>query len=539
MNRPIPPGQVSVEQSIGIGFELLRAGRLADADALARRLREVAPSVIVSLLSCDVAERRSGPAAALSFVEDALQRYGARGDLLLRRAQLLVPLMRRPEAVIGALDAARASPADVRILQGAAAIVVQHGEPADARPLLQRACELLPDHPGLLHDLALCHFYLNDMDEADRLLGRVLQLAPGHGNAMHVRAQLRTQSVASNHVESLRRALARTDLPTHDRILGGFALAKELEDLGEDEAAFAALDEAARLKRGTLQYDVQDEVEAMRDMIATYDAAALARLPAGCGDAAPIFVVGLPRTGTTLVERILGMDPDTRSIGEAMEFPLKMGQQAEATRVARNVADETLLQASLHMDFAALGRAYLDAVQPMARGRSRTVDKLPFNFLYCGLIHQALPNARIVHLTRDPLDTCYAVYKAYFINLYHFSYRLEEIAEYFVAYRRTMDHWRAVLPGVIHDVSYERLVADPEGESRRLLEFCGLPWHPGVLDFHRSSAASTTASSAQVRQPIYRSSVAKWRRVARQMQPVLARLQTAGIVDADGNPVAP
>lgn len=537
MNRPIPTGRVSVEQSLQIAFEFLHSGRLAEADALARRLREVAPGPVVSLLSCDVAERRAGPAAALEFIDEGLRRHGRRADLLLRRAQLLVPLRRRPEAAQVALESARLGAGDVRILQGAAAVVMQHGDPADARPLLERARELLPDNPGLLYDSAVCGFYLNEMEEAERLLDRALELAPGHGNAMHVRAQLRTQSAGSNHVDDLRRALERPDLAAHDRILAGFALAKELEDLGDFDASFAALDTAAALKRGTLNYDVQDEVQAMHETVAAYDREALARIAEGCRDASPVFVVGMPRTGTTLVERILATDPDTIPIGEAMEFPLEMGTLAAATAARRAVPGETLLQASLHMDFAALGRAYLAAVQPMARGRRRTVDKLPFNFLYCGLIHRALPDARIVHLARDPLDTCYAIYKASFVNLYHYSYRLEEIAEYYIAYRRTMDHWRAALPGVIHDVSYERLVADPEGESRRLMEFCGLPWHEGVLDFHRSAAASTTASAAQVRRPIYRSSVAKWRNVARQMQPVLERLQAAGLVDADGRPV--
>jgi hypothetical protein len=129
------------------------------------------------------------------------------------------------------------------------------------------------------------------------------------------------------------------------------------------------------------------------------------------------------------------------------------------------------------------------------------------------------------------------VYKTSFVNLYHFSYQLDEIAEFYVAYRRTMDHWRTVLPDVIYDVSYEQLVSDPESESRRLLEWCGLPWHEGVLEFHQSASASTTASTAQVRKPIYRSSVAKWRHFANQMQPVLRRLADAGLVDDEGNPI--
>jgi hypothetical protein len=163
---------------------------------------------------------------------------------------------------------------------------------------------------------------------------------------------------------------------------------------------------------------------------------------------------------------------------------------------------------------------------------------LPFNFRYCGLIHQALPNAKIVHLTRDPLDTCFAVYKTLFINAYHYSYQLDELAQFYIGYRRTMDHWHAVLPGVICDVNYEQLVADPPAQCRRLLEWCGLPWQDEVLDFHQSRVASTTASAAQVRQPVYTSSVKKWRNFESQLQPVLRRLAAAGLVDAEGNAVS-
>jgi hypothetical protein len=170
-------------------------------------------------------------------------------------------------------------------------------------------------------------------------------------------------------------------------------------------------------------------------------------------------------------------------------------------------------------------------VRPMADGRRYTIDKLPFNFRYCGLIHKALPDAKIVHLVRDPMDTCYAVFKTLFINAYHFSYQLDELAEFYIAYRSTMAHWHDVLPGVIYDVSYEQLVADAATQSRRLLEWCGLPWEEGVLEFHRSRAASTTASTAQVRKPVYRTSVMKWRNFTQELDPVLRRLVTAGLVD--------
>jgi hypothetical protein len=244
----------------------------------------------------------------------------------------------------------------------------------------------------------------------------------------------------------------------------------------------------------------------------------------------------MPRTGTTLVERILGSHSEVVSLGELVDFPGAMTDLALQTHARLGSTDPDLLRASLQMDFAELGRNYLKAVRQLAGDTPYFVDKLPFNFRYCGLIHQALPNAKIIHLTRDPLDTCYAIFKTLFINAYHYSYQLDELAQFYVGYRRTMDHWHAVMPGVICDVSYESLVDDPPAQCRRLLEFCGLPWQDPVLDFHESRAASNTASAAQVRKPIYRSSVRKWRHFEAQLQPVVRRLAAAGLVDATGEP---
>jgi len=312
-------------------------------------------------------------------------------------------------------------------------------------------------------------------------------------------------------------------------------LSKELEDIGEYNESFAALSEGNRIKRSTLAYDVRNDLDGMQKVMAHYSREALAQAAPGEPAAGPIFIVGMPRTGTTLVERILGSHADVVSLGELVDFPAEMTALAERVYVSTASTEPDFLRASLQMDFAELGRNYLKAVQPLAAGRRHFVDKLPFNFRYCGLIHQALPNAKIVHLTRDPLDTCYAVYKTLFINAYHYSYQLDELAQFYIAYRQTMAHWHAVMPGVICDVSYEDLVADPPAQCRRLLEWCGLPWQDDVLDFHRSRVASTTASTAQVRRPIYTSSVKKWRNFESQLQPVVRRLAAAGLVDAEGN----
>ena len=187
--------------------------------------------------------------------------------------------------------------------------------------------------------------------------------------------------------------------------------------------------------------------------------------------------------------------------------------------------------ASLKMDFSRLGRNYIAAARQATDSTSpHFIDKLPLNFLYCGLIHRALPNAKIIHMVRNPLDTCYAVYKTLFGQAYPFSYDLDELANYYIAYRKLMTHWQKVIPGVIIDIAYEDVVADFEQQARRLIDNCGLDWEPECLEFHKSKAVSTTASAVQIRQPVYTSSIQKWRYYERQLAPLKARLVAAGLV---------
>jgi tetratricopeptide (TPR) repeat protein len=525
-----------VDGRIKAAFELLRRGKVREAEDLHRSLQGAPSSVELTRLACEIEQARGNFAKALDIVSAALAERGENAALLVKRAQILLHLHRRAEAFAVARRAVEVCGPDARLLQTIAKIYLQSNDLAQAQTLLFRARDQLPDDPAILYDTALSHFYLNEMDAAAVLLERVLALAPGNGSALHVQSQLRTQTREANHIDELRRVVARPRLHNQDAVLGNFALAKELEDVGEYAESFAALLRANSLKRSTLTYDVKDDIRAMQSVMAYYTKEALGSIRSGDESRGPIFIVGMPRTGTTLVERILGSHSEVASIGEALDFPMEMAALARRTYELSSSTEPDLVKASLTMDFAELGRNYLAAMRQVAEGRPYTVDKLPFNFRYCGLIHKALPNATILHLTRDPMDTCYAVFKTVFVNQYHFSYRLNDLAEYYVAYRRTMAHWHAVIPGVIHDVSYEQLVADPPAWSRLLLDWCGLPWQDEVLDFHRSRKPSTTASTAQVRKPIYRTSVQSWRNYARQLQPVLRRLADAGLVDEHGNP---
>lgn len=459
------------------------------------------------------------------------------GPAALRLAQYYLAERRRQECREALALVAEQPVQDAGFYRAVAAVFSALDDPAAALPWLEQAVAWAPQHAGLRFDLALVQFFLNQMTASRSNLALVLQQLPLAGNVLHLRSATQTATAELNHIADLQQRLANPSLQSQDAVGAGFALAKELEDTGQYAAAFAALRQAASRKRQLLQYDATTEFAtfaAMRqhftaDFFAQPDPVTIAEEPALLQ---PIFILGMPRTGTTLVERILGQHPDVVSIGEFPDFPLEVAQAARQVQ-----GRQSMVQAALQLDYPALGARYLQQAAEMAQGKPIFIDKLPFNFIYTGLIKKALPQARIIHLVRDPLDTCFAIYKTLFNQVYSFSYQLDELADYFIEYKKLMAHWHQVLPGQILDVHYEQVVAEPEQQAKRILDWCGLPWQQDLLAFHQAKSASTTASAAQVRQPIHQKSVQKWRQFADELQPVRARLFAAGLIDAEGNPV--
>ncbi len=370
--------------------------------------------------------------------------------------------------------------------------------------------------------------YFGDVDGAEAGFDKAIALKPEEFEAYNGRAHLRTQTRERNHIAQLQEVIARTRSPA-GLVHLHYALSKEQEDIGDFEAAFASLKRGADTKRQHMQYSVDTDLQIISKICEIYGPGLFDGHIRGCQSPDPIFVLGMPRTGTTLVERILGSHSGVFSAGELNNFSLELIRLVGKTLGPKRPSRLEFVAATSGLDFRALGEAYVSSARPLRDGSPYFIDKLPFNFLYAGLIHLALPRAKIINLQRHPMDTCYAVYKQLFRDAYPFSYDLDELGQYFIAYHRLMQHWNAVMPGVIHTMQYETLVADIEGESRRLLAYCGLPWEDQCLQFHQNTQASTTASALQVRQPIYATSVGKWRHYAPQLEPLRARLEAAGI----------
>jgi tetratricopeptide (TPR) repeat protein len=389
-------------------------------------------------------------------------------------------------------------------------------EPALALPYFQTATRL-SGHDGRYHyNLATAQRMLGAFAEAEASLEQVLTLEPAHGAAQYLRSQLRRQTPAANHVASLSEQLDKHG-PTTEAILLEFALAKELEDLARDKEAFRHLDQANRAKRSTLRYEVQQDTALMEQIIGAHTREVVSE-GTGHPSTEPIFIFGLPRSGTTLFEQMLASHSEVSPGGELPAFPFVLTQSIE---IGARGTPANIVGAALELHAADLGRAYIEATRPQTGGKAHFTDKLPFNYLYAGLIGRALPNAHLIAMVRDPLDSCYAMYKTLFASGHYFTYDLLELARYYAGWHRLMRHWQAVLGERVLIVTYEDLVTAPQQTVRSVLSHCQLPWQEACLRFFERPGSVTTASAAQVRQPLYTSSIGRWRRVESGLRPLI------------------
>ena len=402
------------------------------------------------------------------------------------------------------------------------------GELALALDAFQAAVRRAPDELHFQFNLATGLRAVGKLDEAEALYDGVIATSPHDWEAWRNRSDLRKQSPDRNHVSELEAMIpeARNDARGSFRLLG--ALAKELSDLEDYERSFAYLKRSADIRRKMMSYDVSGDVETMDLLTKTYTSD-VSNSGGGIEASEPIFIVGLPRTGSTLLERMLGSHSDVFAAGELQNFAIEFVKLAKETFQGEALDKRSLVVKSTRLDFAELGRRYLGSTRPRTGHTPVFIDKLPLNFLYIGLIARAMPNAKIIHLARDPMDACYAIYKTAFDQAYPYSYDLDDLGRYYVAYHKLMQHWRAALPGKILDVAYEDLVRDPEAQVRRALSHCELDYQEACLKYHESDMPTNTASAAQVRQPVYQSSVAKWRKVEAGLAPLKAHLEASGI----------
>jgi tetratricopeptide (TPR) repeat protein len=470
-------------------------------------------------------------AAALAAIERALSVDPEKIEWYLQRAMCLARLGRIDELKPAVQALTERKMKTAYQMSSLGMLHTQLGSREAAVDLYKQAVELEPDDSRNYYNLACLQRSLGELAAAEENYDAAVRLNPADYESYKIRSDLRPQTPERNHVDELEQLLAGDIEDERDRVQVCYALAKELEDLGDAERSFKHLKAGSDRRRKLMKYDVDRDLETIEAIKRTFNRGVFENAGPGLENPEPIFILGMPRTGTTLVERILASHSDVFAAGELNNFAAQLMTMMRAQNVDKKVSRDDMVKSSAQLDFQRLGESYVASTRSFTGNSKRFIDKMPLNYLYVGLIHLALPNATIINLQRDPMDTCYAIYKQLFVDAYPFSYDLEELARYFVAYHGLMNHWNEVLPGVIHTIQYEGLVDDIEGDTRKMLAACDLDWQAQCLKFYENKEASTTASTAQIRRPVYKSSVGKWRNYEKQLQPMVEILRHAGVLD--------
>lgn len=490
----------------------------------ARRAIEANPQLsdaYINAAAVEVARDRFGE--ALRWV-DALLIYapmhiGALGV----RATVLRRLGRLDEALADARRAVAAAPENGEAQNILGEVLQAQDKPAEALAAFERAAQSL----GFAPEKALVNRGILLMEQGDRAaakaaLTQAVALFPRSVSGWFNLADLHRFAPGDPGIAAMEALLQPGGVQAvGDRTALHFALGKAWMDAGDAARAFGHLDLGNRQKRATFAYCADETDRWFDEIIAAFPAEAGPRPTAALpGSENAIFVVGMPRSGTTLVEQILASHPGAFGAGELSTLQDIVRKVGGYPAVAGQLTPETE---------AVLGGHYLEAVRPLAGGHQKIIDKMPSNFLFAGLIHRLLPEARIIHVQRDAADTCLSCYTKLFSREQLFSYDQTELARFYNGYARLMDHWRKVLPADrFIEVRYEDVVTNLEREARRLVAFCGLGWDDACLEFHRTARPIRTASVNQVRQPLYADSIGRWKAFAPYLGPLLEGLAAGG-----------
>jgi tetratricopeptide (TPR) repeat protein len=461
---------------------------------------------------------------AVALYECALFLRPDSAEVLNDLGYALLQQGRRNEAVTLLERAVVLNPGNARPVMNLGSALAAQGRIDEAAAHHQRALAI---DPGFVEG----HVHMGNVfasqgrfDDAMAAYGRAIAIMPDYAQAHYSRALVKKFHPGDADLTALEALAGREDLPADKALHAHFALAKAAEDCKDYGRAFSHLRRGNALKRRQINYDEAGAAKLVEQTCAAFDKSLFDRFE-GEGDpsSVPIFVLGMPRSGSTLVEQILGAHPQIHTAGELTDLDQAAGSVLKSGGHSFPYAG--CVPALTGVILRRIGRAYLSRLPAPAEGRTRIVDKLPGNFLLVGLIRLTLPNARIIHTMRDPVDTCVSCYSTLFSSGQDFCYDLAELGRHYRRYTEVMAHWRSVLPpGAMLDVAYEDVVDDLEGQARRLIDYCGLPWDDRCLDFHKNSGLVRTASVAQVRKPLYRSSLQKWRRYEADLGPLLEGL---------------
>lgn len=433
------------------------------------------------------------------------------------------------EALDYFLKAEKAAPTNAKIQLNLGVHYHMQNQSADALPHLHRALELGADASLVWNNIGNALQALGRDEEACEAFRKAYEAAPGPRSSYILRNYTRSAKMREGDpmLDATRDVLANPKAGGVQRMYAHYALAKTYEDMKNLPAAFDAYKEANDFMRAQLTYQPEEHLEYSRSICRAFTPEVFAEFTtkAPSDERTPIFIIGMPRSGTSLTEQILASHSRVFGAGELMAIPA-MAQHNFAGVYGKKFPHYL---PDMKPDHIAHARDYyLQQLRAYHATAPHVTDKLPNNYRYVGLIQILFPNSPIIHCTRDPVDVCWSLYRLHFDERHPYSYDLRELGQVYNMYREMMAHWHKVLPGRIYDISYEALVDDLEGEARKLLDYCGLAWESSVLDYQKTERNINTASSAQARKPLYKTSMKSWEPIADKLAPLIEMLREGG-----------
>lgn len=516
-----------MQDTLRQGFSLLAAGKLDEASACCKRLLGAKPDLVeghflVGLIAMELKQNRMA-ISAFGSVTKLQEDHGAAWANLARLFMIAGQPARADAALAKAVEFNDGNPV---VLDLIGSVYGQLGDQEEAAAWNEKAVLKEPNSIQFLVNQANNHMFLGRLDEAESVLRKVLRLQPGNPNAHWLLSNVR-KATDREHVDEVMELVRQEEDNPRALAFLYYGLGKELEDLEAWDEAFDAFAAGAAARRKTIDFDEASEIAMYEAFADVFTPDWLEQGAGGHEDPSPIFVVGQPRTGTTLVERVITSHSQVHSAGELKQFGnsiRRLSNYREPTRYSAKFA-----HLASGIDAEKLGKAYMGSSRKFRGDKPRFVDKLPPNYLYIPLILKALPRAKIIHLTRNPMDACFSSFKQLFADAYPHSYDQVEMARHHARYYRLMALWRERFPGRFLDIAYEETARDLEPSARALIEYLELPWEDACLEFHKQKAAVTTASAVQVRKPAHTKSIGRWLRYEKQLEPMQKALMDAGI----------
>lgn len=522
----VNPQREPLQTLLRQGFLALSQGRIAEATACCKKVLQINPDLVqghflVGLVALQAKDRKTAFKAFSSVTQ--LQHDHAAAWAQLAKLYMTEGQVNRADAALEKANQAKTDDPIVQDLLGSVYSLM--GEYGVAKDCFVKATSGQPNHPPYMLNLANNLVYHGETDEAIQLHKDIIKIQP-HSPQAHWSLSGAQKATDEKHILELRSLLETCQQDPRGQAFYFYAVGKEFEDLQQWDSAFDAFRDGAKARRQTVEFGEAAEIEMFEFLETGFSPEWLENSAPGFESDAPIFVLGQPRTGTTLIERIIGSHSEVHSAGELQQFGLairRLSSHRDPKRFSR-----ALFEAARDIDGKKVGGMYLETTRRMQGGKPRFVDKLPQNYLFIPLILKALPKAKIVHVMRSAPDACFASFKQLFADAYLHSYDLEEMARHHCRYRRLMKGWQERFPGAFYNISYEDTVRDLETNVRDLLAYLELPWEDRCLKFHEQGTAVSTASAVQVREPAHTRSIDRWRRYEKQLEPMLAVLRQHG-----------